>query len=74
MHTGGTFGVRLGVKRIGFPLGLKLTMAPGAGAVPVVNLPTWHSGDGEDGKETIVSRRSLLQQHFNPPTKIEAAE
>jgi hypothetical protein len=37
-------------------------------------LPTWNSGDGEDGKETIVTRKSLLRRHFNPPTKIVAAE
>jgi len=31
-------------------------------------IPTWKSG------EEIVTRRSLLQEHFNPPTVPEAAE
>jgi len=35
-------------------------------------LPTWKSGEGKHAE--IVTRKSLLRQHFNPPSKIVAAE
>jgi hypothetical protein len=32
--------------------------------------PIWKDGDGVE----LISRKSLLNAHFNPPSKIEAAE
>jgi hypothetical protein len=33
-------------------------------------LPTWKQGEGAE----IITKRSLLREHFNPPEKVQAAE